>query len=149
MGLGSNDVVNLGMDWYALCEAWVCAEKALGTLGGLPLTLDNRQVQVPASLINWSKAQQTRDSDIVLDFSGIGGDMASWWQQLMPSGVVCVADELIKTDWCGAGLTGIAIIMVGMKEWGLTLKVDKRDDWTRIVKEILQAFKLIPTAQYL
>jgi len=145
IGLG-HEMLILGNNWYALYEAWIVAEMALANLGGNLLELENRQVPVPASLVKWSKAHQARDYEAKLDFSDIEDGMARWWQEIMPSRVSRDANELILTDWCGAGLTGIILIMVGMKEWGMKLTEDAKEDWMKMVLDILDIFKLIPSA---
>ena len=145
IGLG-HEMLILGNNWYALCEAWIVAEMALANLGGNPLELENRQVPVPPSLVKWSKAHQAHDYEAKLDFSDIADGMARWWQEIMPSRVSRDANALILTDWCGAGLTGIILITVGMKEWGMKVTEDAKEDWMKMVLDILDIFKLISLA---
>ena len=59
------------------------------------------------------------------------------------------ADILVKKEWCGGGLTGIVLLVMGMKVWGLSLKEEERAAWSQMVREVADVFKLIPSAQVL
>jgi hypothetical protein len=145
IGLKHNYYATLGNGWYKLCEAWIAAEYALGFLGGASLPLQNRQVAIPTPLVAWSHFRQARETTQP-DFSSIGADMVEWWRKILPSGPPSDVNVLIGTEWCRAGLTGIALFMVGMKEWGLMLKKDEEHQWGKIIEELSALFNAIPHA---
>jgi hypothetical protein len=51
------------------------------------------------------------------DFSQIHEDMPKWWGKICPP-VEESIEEGIKKEWCGNGLGGIVLIMLGLREWG-------------------------------
>jgi len=148
VGLGFDVSEKLGADWMALCEAWIEAESALMTAGGPPLALENRGVPVPPSLIRWSHTRVAKNYEDI-DYPTIGIEVAEWWGRIRPEGNERDADILVKKEWCGGGLTGIVLLVMGMKVWGLSLKEEERAAWSQMVREVADVFKLIPSAQVL
>ena len=49
----------------------------------------------------------------------------------------------------GGGLTGIVLLVMGMKVWGLSLEEEEWAAWSQMVREVADVFKLIPSAQVL
>jgi hypothetical protein len=139
-GLEMDTVRHLGEEWRGLCESWIQAEAALAKLGGALLPPNARAVPPPASLISWSINQHTKTPS-TLDFSNVADEMTAWWAAIRPNLKKLAVEEVVKADWCRGGLTGIMLILVGMKE-GL----QNRDGWRHTVGEITAVFKAIPTA---
>jgi len=149
VGLGSHHVTILGDEWKMLCKAWLQAETALVKTGGVALSLETREVPVPSSIKVWGNSRKSKDMQDV-NFGNIGKEMLGWWKGIGVGKADLDADELIAKDWCGGGLLGILLLMVGMKEWGLALKgEEEKMSWTEVVMETTQVFKMIPSAKAL
>ena len=145
LGLEGEIVDKLGLEWKVLCEAWLAAEAALTKVGGKASAIDLRIVPVPQSLINWCKYRGKHSTSFV----SIGDQMTEWWTQLSPQLEPLVADDLIRFDWCCGGLSGICLLLLGMKEWGLVVKSSKKRIWKKIVEDLTKVFQIIPSATIL
>jgi hypothetical protein len=114
--------------------------------GGKLLPLENRQNPVPQSLVRWSNLRRAKVTEEV-DFTNIQEEMAAWWRGFKIDKDNLDPNRFMKEDWCGGGLAGISLFLIGMKEWGLENRKD--DSWVTIVDEMTQLFKTIPLADAL
>jgi len=149
LGLGESTVTELGDIWRQLCETWVAAEIALEKGGGpKPIELHARQLSVPVALRQWGlkiRGVQTEHIDTV----EIGSSMLQWWNGLKNDFQLDV-NELVKKDWCVAGPSGVLLLVMGMKLWGLMLDKDARAiHWTPVVLDMIEGLQKIPTAEAL
>lgn len=149
LGLGHDTVTELGDIWHQLCESWVAAETALEKGGGpKPVELDARQVSVPVPLKQWSLKVRGMQIEHI-DLANIGLAMCQWWNKLKKDLQLDIND-LVKKDWCVAGPSGVLLLVMGMKMWGLQLEKDARSmEWHGAVLELIQVFQKIPTADSL
>jgi hypothetical protein len=148
--LGMTDAVVelLGSDWKDLCESWIQAEAALTGLGGVVSSLEDREIPVPGSLIAWYKSHRSKESNMnAVDFSSIASDMPFWCKKILPKEGKLDAEAIVKTHWCVGGLSGIVLILVGMKEWGM-MSTDE-PQWSQMAHRITKIFQIIPTAESL
>jgi hypothetical protein len=148
LGLGFYHIEMLGQEWKSICEAWVVAETALMKAGGSPLTLKGRKVKIPGSLEIWSHMRRMKLSESI-DFRFITTEMPTWWAKLDVNKGGFDVNAVIEMDWCGRGLSGIALLLLGLKEWGFALKGRKTAEWTQVVSEVTKIFNAIPSANIL
>jgi hypothetical protein len=110
--------------------------------------LDACQVAVPVALRQWSlkvRGVQTENSNT----AELGSNMLQWWNGLKHDFQLDV-NELVKRDWCVAGPSGVLLLVMGMKLWGLMLDKDARAlHWTPVVLEMIEGLQKIPTAEAL
>ena len=146
LGLDTYTMAQLGTQWYNLCVDWVVAELALvklgGHKGGIAL-----EFKPPKCLIEWSNARSKKDAKVI-DFTGVGLHMREWWKRCMQG---CLnPDDLVMKTWCHAGISGIVMVIMGMKEWGMQLKTKADEErWILTVENIRAVFEKIPSAKEL
>jgi hypothetical protein len=146
VGLDDHTIGQLGHDWQLLCEAWVGAELALSRLGG-PIASPALEFKPPQCLINWSMTRVKKE-DTHIDFSGIEEQMIRWWKRCTSNGTS--ANSVLERSWCRAGLGGIVLLLLGLKEWGGRIHGKAgHEKWFNIMLEVKSVFLQIPSADKL
>ena len=98
-------------------------------------------------MIDWSSSRARKD-DTTIDFSGIEEQMSRWWKRCIADGKS--ANIVLEKSWCRAGLGGIVLLLLGLKEWGSrTRGKAEREKWSTTVLEIKDVFMQIPSADRL
>jgi hypothetical protein len=146
LGFDEDTISKLGRDWHLLCEAWVTAELALVRLGGSP-SPPALEFKPPQCLVDWSLAHSKKQNE-VFDFEGIGEQMARWWQRCTCDGIS--ANIVLEKAWCKGGLSGIVLLVLGLKEWGNQIHGKaEHEKWIKVLLRVKSVFQEIPSADKL
>lgn len=70
--------------------------------------------------------------------------MADWWRSLSSDRrPLALAERVRLEEWCGTGVGGIVLVVVGMKYWRGSITENSLPEWVTVLEEMQALFSEI------